>query len=101
MKILGVYRIEYIDSKMIQTKNLISHTDYIEDIKPSYADIDFYETKKETAYLAKKIKRRLRDTYGEHFFTDISPLFDSIRTGMLYLWNNKVTGCNVKQINTI
>lgn len=99
MKILGVYRIEYVDYKIIQTKNLISHTDYIEDIKPSYIEIDFYEMKKETAYLAKDIKRRLKDTYGDHFFTDKSPLFDSITTGMLSMWNGSITQVHVKQIN--
>lgn len=101
MKILGVYQIEYIDKMIIQTKNLISHTDYVEDIKPSYIEIDFYEMKKETAHLAKKIKRRLKDTYGEHFFTNESPLFNSITTGILDMWNNEITRVHVKQINTI
>ena len=98
MKILGVYKIKYIDQGISQTKNLVSHQDFLDDIKPSYIEIDFLESKKETIYLAKQIKKRLRATYGEHFFTDKSPLYDAMNTGCLKLYNGKLINVEINII---
>lgn len=98
MQILGVYKIHYLDYNIIQFKNLISHNDYLTDIKPSYNEIDFYELKKETQALAKAIKKRLRETYGEHWFTDESPLFESAHSGCLKLYNGKEIRVGIDKI---
>lgn len=89
MRILGVYKIHYLDLEISQTKNLIWHQDFLDDIKPSNIEIDFLESKKETFHLAKVIKKRLRDTYGEHFFTTQSPLYDAMNNSCLKLYNGQ------------
>jgi len=57
--ILGRYKITY-DNGMVQEKDLISHSDY-EAVKDSYRGVE---------------------SLGE-FFTDQSPMFDAIETGII------------------
>lgn len=92
MKIIACYKVTYPDyadgNGMSQFKNLISHKDFVSDIKPKYCEIALLEAeqtkykKKNDKYkeLDKKIseiKSYIKKTYGEEFFTDESPLYMS------------------------
>lgn len=87
MKILGKYQIIYWNG-IKQVKNLIDHEDYINHIKPIYFKIDELEIIKKNKE-AKLLKKELKDTYGESWFTDKSPLFEAISTSYLNLPNNQ------------
>lgn len=84
MKILGIYKIVY-NNGFEQTKNLISHTDYIEIIKPISSIAANLELSKSTRNEAKVLKKLLKNMFGDEWFTDNSPLFESIKTGILSL----------------
>ncbi len=84
MSILGVYKITYLNYKepIIQYKNLILHSSYLEVIKPKYEKIYDFEVgnkKKE----AKILKKELLNEFGEQWFTDKSPIFEAITTDKL------------------
>ena len=86
---LDKYKITYTKQGVTQFKHLISHDDYINDIKPSYDEIDVLETAKKdkeaNKKLASDIKKRLKKTYTDNWFTDKSPLFYAIENGVLSL----------------
>lgn len=84
MGVISKYRIEYPDNGFIQYKNLISHSEYLEVIVPIIAEITDIEqkyTKGKADKLIWPLKKRLKP-YGT-YFTDRSPLFDAIETGIL------------------
>lgn len=84
--ILGIYKITYLNN-IFQFKNLIEHINYMEDIKVKEDEI--YELEKKNKFKPTKesvaIKKYIKDTYGSHWFTNKSPLYYSIFTGVLEL----------------
>lgn len=92
-KTLGKYRIEY-DRGIVQFKYLISHSDFINVIKPKQKELDILESvpKPGQHQLSKKVKEQLiRDIkydlslYPKNYFTDASPLYGAYLTGILSL----------------
>lgn len=99
------YRIEYLFNiddptrvNIIQYKNLISHENYLNDIKPKYQEIydleillsQMSEKKKKKSIEAKnysdkikEIKGYIKETYGDFWFTDKSLLAEAIVTGVI------------------
>jgi hypothetical protein len=84
-----IYKIYYPTVGVTQFKRVISHDDYLNDIKPSYDEIDVLETakkdKEENKKKASLIKKRLKKTYGDSWFTDKSPYWYAINEGVLKL----------------
>jgi hypothetical protein len=81
-----LYRITY-NNGLSQTKVLISHSDYESVIKPT--ELKIYEIEranggKPTA-ATKSMKAELKAQFGEHWFTDKSPLYYAMLTGILEL----------------
>lgn len=88
-KIIGGYEITY-GNGVIQKKNLIFHSDYKHIIVPK--ENRFYELMKDKKSLTKEqidetaaIKDDLYNMFGDEWFTDHSPLFKAINTGILSL----------------
>lgn len=85
---LGRYRIEYLKrggGGFVQYKDLISHHDYEDVIKPSRQKIDqLYVIDRHSAE-AKALERELWAKFGDDWFTDRSPWYDAISTGNLVL----------------
>lgn len=99
------YRIEYLFNEddpsrvnIIQYKRLIPHENYLNDIKPKYQEIYdlevklslISEKKKKKSQEAKKhqdrisvLKKYLKETYGESWFTDTGYLYNSIKTRVI------------------
>jgi len=99
------YRIEYLFNEddpsrvnIVQHKRLIPHENYLNDIKPKYQEIYdlevklslISEKKKKKSQEAKEyqdrisvLKKYLKETYGESWFTDAGFLYNSIRTGVI------------------
>ena len=101
-KIIGVYQITYINGN-IQTKNLISHDDYV-NIYKAYQD-KIFELEKENKFKetnsSRNLKKELKDMFGPEFFTTMSPLFEAISTNVLTLLPQQGGSqkCNVRKIN--
>lgn len=78
-RVIDIYKIEYPDYNVIQFKGLISHDDFINDIKPTYnriADIEKQQPLSKTSKAKiSELKRELKEKYGEHYMTDESPLW--------------------------
>lgn len=89
--ILDKYKIIYKNG-FVQYKNLISHNDYLSIIKPLKHEIWNLEIDKKLSKVdkAKKINelKSVISDYGS-FFTDKSPLFYAIETGILELTKNQ------------
>jgi hypothetical protein len=86
-----IYEFHYPQSKVRQHKILISHDDYLT-VKA------MPEETKEQAFDKKKAMKSL--TQGQEWFTDKSPLFDAIETGILNC--NGIYQCKVTLVeNTI
>lgn len=82
-RIIAVYQITYANG-VTQTKNLIAQASFYDVIKPlSFIadELDGLKRKREAAI----IKSHLKKMYGEHYFTNDSPIFRAINTGMLQL----------------
>lgn len=85
-KIIDIYEISY-QNGITQRKNLISHDDYLEIIIPTNDVISELERRnkfRETKESA-QLKRDLKDMFGSEWFTDKSPLYKAIQTGILSL----------------
>ena len=85
-QILGVYQITY-ENGISQTKNLISHDDYLNIIIPTQDFIYELERKnkfKETKE-SKQLKNGLKNSFGSLWFTDQSPLYYAMLTNILTL----------------
>lgn len=67
-----------------QIKHLISHVDYIRLIKPMYEEIYSLELKKMYKE-ASDVKKEMYEMFSDAWFTDESPLFNSIALGSLIL----------------
>lgn len=81
--VLGRYKIEY-DNGVTQIKNLIDHSDYLEEIKPALAEIDLLQSKKKYKQ-ADALKHWIYRKCGKQWFTNKSPLYFSIQSGILSL----------------
>lgn len=82
MKRIWTYKIEY-ENGFVQYKNLIRHENYINEIIPLLDKINEIEqkyTRKKADALVKPIKAEIKQKYGEHWFTDRSPLFYAIKS---------------------
>lgn len=84
---LGKYQITY-ECGTIQVKNLISHEDYVNEIKPELDKAYKYGVKNKKDPRISKIKNYLNSKYGSEWFTNKSPLFKGISTGVLSLLTN-------------
>ena len=86
---LGNYRIEYIDSNITQTKNLISKEDWNLELKPSLHLIYALECEKQNeiqnAPIILALKKRIKALYGSDYFVVGSPLHDAIKSQVLAL----------------
>lgn len=85
-RILGQYRITY-SNEITQTKCLISHSDFENIIKPTETKI--YELERannwKPSVQSKKLKSDLKTMFSSAYFTDKSPLYEAISTGILIL----------------
>ena len=102
--ILGTYKIEY-EGGVIQIKNLISKELYTNVICPISDVIDFLERKnkgKKTPE-TKKLQSFINETFGELIFTDDSPLFLAIETGVIKLHKNQGGNhkCKITKVNVL
>lgn len=82
------YLITY-DNGITQQKNLISHKTFLEVIKPAQMQIALLEgiPSKQNKEQIKLLKASLKQ-FGE-WFTDESPLFESIQSGYLEIFGGK------------
>lgn len=91
-KSLGLYRIVYPEpTETIQYKNLIKHEDFLNVIKPTEEKIAELEKDKSNQSLSiiSNLKKILLEDFGEQWFTDKSPLFFAIKSGILSLPKNQ------------
>jgi hypothetical protein len=91
------YQITY-DNGITQEKNLISHEDYLNIIKPMLKIIYFLEIN-DNKKQANVLKSMVKELYGE-YFTDKSPLGLAIKTGYLELpeYQGGKSKCKFKKI---
>lgn len=84
--ILGQYKITY-NERITQTKNLISHSDFENIIKPKQKEIYELEIRgsKTAKKKAKELKVELNEMFSDNYFTDKSPLYDAYSSGYLIL----------------
>jgi len=92
-----MYQITY-ENGITQQKRLISHFDYKTVIVPDQYIAYALEVRKDTKAQMKlnkarasEIKKALVQRFGEEWFTDESPMFKAIKTGILDFtpWMNK------------
>ena len=84
-RIIEKYRITY-GNHIFQEKNLISHEDYLQIIKPKNNAIYNLEISNKKGINDKKIaelKSELKEQFGNEWFTDQSPLYDAIKSHTL------------------
>lgn len=82
--IKATYKITWLDVNVIQTKNLISHNDYLDIIKPNRVKIHELELDKindNTAEI-KRLKKEIA-LFGDSWFTDNSLISDAMETGLM------------------
>ena len=91
MKILGVYQITYKNG-FVQRKNLISHQDYLNIIKPLNVVIGELEASKKTEKESKILKRVISDLFGSEWLKPIGDVWKA-KTPNKY-------GVGVRVINT-
>jgi hypothetical protein len=114
-KILGVYRITYPKYNMSHVKNLISHEDYEktyklwntrkQELESELAELNkkkhqdrFNELRAEI----KQCKTKIKELFGDEFFTDKSPLWLSQKTGgcmFLSDWQGGVIEVKLEKID--
>lgn len=82
-RVLATYRIQY-GNGVVQIKNLINHSDYIEIIKPTKDLINQLEINREWESASAE-KRRLKSLFGDDYFTTQSSLYKAISCGILWL----------------
>jgi hypothetical protein len=108
-KILGTYKITY-QRGVIQYKNLISHDIYVDIIKPIISDIYDLEillgkknvNKKSVIEQIQECKKKISDiVLVDEWFTNKSPLYNVIDTGILSLPKHQGgdTKCKVELIS--
>ena len=97
-RIIGRYRMTYKNG-MVQEKDLISHSDYVNIIKP-YNDKIYDLIKEKLDNEADLLKAELNSMFGSEWFTDASPLFEASKTGILSLPENQGGNhpCKVERI---
>ncbi len=85
-KIINKYKITY-SCGIVQYKNLISHSDYNDIMKPMKEQIHLLEKENNNKPTLESlsIKRQMKSYFSDNWFTDESPLFDAIKTNKLIL----------------
>lgn len=90
MKTLGRYQITY-GCGVTQQKDLIEHDDYVNIIKPTRVEIMELDMKTPQSNnikkKIKKLKNELLETFGDNWFTNQSPIYGALDTGILSLPN--------------
>lgn len=85
--ILARYQITYANG-ITQERNLIEHSDLTDVIQPTYMEISRIEgenPRKLADKLVTPLKAKLKEDFGEIWFTNKSPLFNAIETGIMSL----------------
>ena len=80
-RIIERYRITY-ENHTFQEKNLISHEDYLQIIKPkndAIYNLEISNKKGINNSKIAKLKSELKDQFGSEWFTDQSPLYEAIK----------------------
>lgn len=97
-RIIGRYMITYHNG-VTQEKDLISHTDYENIVKPLQDQIHDLETEKKDKE-AGELKRQLKQMFGDNWFTDKSPIYEALKTGVLSLPQTQggQTTCKVEAV---
>ena len=82
--ILGKYLLHWTDINVVQTKDMISHQDYVNVIKPTKLAIHELEAlkKPENKEMISALKDKLK-VFGDNWFTDESPIGKAIQSGVL------------------
>lgn len=98
-KVLGQYEISY-SAGVVQQKNLIKHEDFENIIKPTLDEIERLEVQKKKDEASEK-KVYLKSLFGENWFTNKSPLYEAIETGVIELLPQQGGSHNasIKKIN--
>lgn len=84
-----IYNITYANG-ITQKKHLISHEEYLSTIVPNRKIVDTYKSEKELK-IKTVTKEQFKESeyilskYPENWFTDRSPIFEAIETGILSL----------------
>lgn len=99
MDVIATYKITY-QNGISQTKNLIEHDNYLNDIKPTEMQIDFLESKKKYKD-ANYLKAQLKNRYGSFLFANKSPLFYPIITGVLELYNGMIEKIEIERLSIL
>lgn len=89
--IIATYKITY-QNGISQVKNLINHEAYIDKVRPCLELIDELKLTKNKKFIG-IVKNYLKAEFGEHWFTNQSPLFEAIETGVIksnYDWDSPV-----------
>lgn len=81
--VIGKYKITYHNG-VVQEKNLISSKDFHNFIIPIRNEIHELECEKKYSE-AKYLKSELKNIFGSEYFTDDSPIYYAIKTGILCL----------------
>lgn len=84
MYILGTYRLEFFNSRSTCIKNLVSTKEFNENIKPQLEKIKYLENNFRHIE-ADILLNSLNTKYGKSFFTEDSPVYKAIETGILDL----------------
>lgn len=83
-KIISQYKITYANG-FIQTKDLISQSDYDSVLVPLKNQIQELEKNGKESVKSKELKNEIKEMFGSNFFTDDSPLYKAIETGYIEL----------------
>ncbi len=92
-KVIATYKVVY-QNGVTQHMNLISHEDYVNIVIPAKEKIDHLLTNKSglsdvdfkaNQKIAKQMKSDLKEMFSDNFFTDKSPIYMAIETGVLSL----------------
>lgn len=109
---LGFYKIEYLDNKVIQTKELITEQSY-----QSYKDLSSRKSKLQVVIKEANKKKKVVDpslvqelkdvqnelkTFSKPFFVVGSPLYEAIETGILDVKMSyaKPSPCRITKVDT-
>ena len=82
-KILSYYNVTYKNG-VTQKLGLISHNDYVGIIKPTNDKIYEFELLGDFLNVS-KLKKSMHEMFGDMWFTDKSPIYSALETGVMIL----------------
>ena len=85
--VIGKYKLTY-SSGISNEKDLIRHDDFVNIIKPTTHAIGGLDSKRDKMLIG-QLKGVLNELFGDNWFTDESPLYNGIETGILVLHENQ------------